>query len=260
MGKFYLLPIAIFIWFPVTVIVTYVMAVLRKDVNPIFPYISDTGTFSPESCIFGQMLNTGAILIVILVYVRYRHVRFLCGRHSLNAKIQLRNKISTWIGVVSCIGISLVGNFQETNILIVHLIGAIIAFGFGTIWQCLQTWISFKVYPYTGKKLVNRARIILSIICICCCIATFACGVISILEFKGKDITKWSKKDEGYYWHIASTINEWIMSISFITFMCSFTLEFRYIDFHEPEIIIWEHITVERSESSNFNYNTAANE
>lgn len=38
------------------------MSVYRKDVNPVFPYISDTGNWTPESCIFAFMLNTGGII------------------------------------------------------------------------------------------------------------------------------------------------------------------------------------------------------
>lgn len=47
----------------------YVTAVNLGDVLPIFPYISDTGTFSPESCVFGQMLNTGAVLSEYRVFL-----------------------------------------------------------------------------------------------------------------------------------------------------------------------------------------------
>lgn len=39
----------------------YISAVLRQDVVPVFPYISDTGTWPPESCFFGIMLTIGAI-------------------------------------------------------------------------------------------------------------------------------------------------------------------------------------------------------
>lgn len=40
----------------------YSIAVLLGHTAPEFPYISDTGTQSPESCIFGQALNLGAFL------------------------------------------------------------------------------------------------------------------------------------------------------------------------------------------------------
>ena len=42
-----------------------------------WPYISDTGTFPPESCIFAQLLNFGALLVGIIVYIRYKQVPIL---------------------------------------------------------------------------------------------------------------------------------------------------------------------------------------
>ena len=40
----------------------YSIAVLLGHTEPDFPYISDTATYSPESCIFGQAVNVGAFL------------------------------------------------------------------------------------------------------------------------------------------------------------------------------------------------------
>ena len=40
----------------------YGIAVGGKHVEPGFPYISDTGTYPPESCVFGQLMNLGALL------------------------------------------------------------------------------------------------------------------------------------------------------------------------------------------------------
>ena len=43
------------------------------------PYISDTGAYPPESCIFAQFLNLGALLIGVDVYIRYKQVfNILC--------------------------------------------------------------------------------------------------------------------------------------------------------------------------------------
>lgn len=47
------------------------MAVEFKDVPMLYPFISDTGNFSPESCVFGQFLNMGSILS------RYFHMLYL---------------------------------------------------------------------------------------------------------------------------------------------------------------------------------------
>jgi hypothetical protein len=40
----------------------YTIAVLNEHVDPGFPYISDTGSYSPESCIFGQLVNITAFI------------------------------------------------------------------------------------------------------------------------------------------------------------------------------------------------------
>lgn len=40
----------------------YLVAVFgSQNVYYLFPFVSDTGTEPPESCIFGQMLNLGAV-------------------------------------------------------------------------------------------------------------------------------------------------------------------------------------------------------
>lgn len=40
----------------------YAVAASLDHVYPVWPYISDTGTLPPESCIFGLMLNIGSLL------------------------------------------------------------------------------------------------------------------------------------------------------------------------------------------------------
>ena len=40
------------------------------------PYISDTGTLPPESCIFGQFLNVGALLVGIDIFIRFKQASF----------------------------------------------------------------------------------------------------------------------------------------------------------------------------------------
>jgi hypothetical protein len=84
MSKVWLLPISCFILFQCTFIGTwvirnkfvvyqnkykffkknyrYVASIVQNHVVPDVPYISDAATYSPESCIFGQLINTGCVL------------------------------------------------------------------------------------------------------------------------------------------------------------------------------------------------------
>jgi hypothetical protein len=50
------------------------------------------------------------------------------------------NSFSAWVGWSCAFGISIVGNFQETSVLTVHLIGAMIAFGIGTVYLWIQVY------------------------------------------------------------------------------------------------------------------------
>uniref|UniRef100_A0A6P7FW14 DNA damage-regulated autophagy modulator protein 1-like n=1 Tax=Diabrotica virgifera virgifera TaxID=50390 RepID=A0A6P7FW14_DIAVI len=59
--KIYIFPILFGIWIPLTVFITFTVSVLTEHVRPLLPYISDTGTWAPESCIFGIMLTFGSI-------------------------------------------------------------------------------------------------------------------------------------------------------------------------------------------------------
>ena len=71
---------------------------------------SDTGTTIPASCIFGQILDIGAIILLFLSCTRYLHLKIEIDED--NKKLVWANKLSLTLGVVSSIGGTIVGNFQ----------------------------------------------------------------------------------------------------------------------------------------------------
>lgn len=54
----------------------------------------------------------------------------------------------------------------------------------------------------------------------------------------GKDVTKWSEKDGGYDFHLASTITEWIIAISLMGFLLTYADGFRKVAFDEPTVYV----------------------
>ena len=79
-----------------------------------------------------------------------------------------------WFGLLSGIGASLVANFQELNVLIVHGIGALMAFGGGVTYLWLRTFASdFQ------KKLRLPICVIATASLVTCIIA----GGIAMLEY-----------------------------------------------------------------------------
>lgn len=48
------------------------------------------------------------------------------------------NTAAKWCGAIACLGISVVGNFQESTVAGVHFLGALGAFGVGAIYFLIQ--------------------------------------------------------------------------------------------------------------------------
>uniref|UniRef100_A0A182FK11 CWH43-like N-terminal domain-containing protein n=1 Tax=Anopheles albimanus TaxID=7167 RepID=A0A182FK11_ANOAL len=235
MSNLYLLPISVFLLFNFTFIGTYIAAVLQGHVVPTVPYISDAATYSPESCVFGQLISIGCVLLGITIYVRYRQIQEISYRHSdVRQAIGRYSVIAFWIGIGSCFGISIVGNFQETNVRIAHYVGAFLAFGLGTVYFWIQSYLSYYIQPYMGTMQKANLRLVLSVVCTIFFMIVSITGVISHILFQGTDPRKWYPSDGGWEYHVASSISEWIVATCFCFYVLTFTDEFRTMRFDHP--------------------------
>lgn len=122
-------PFLLVTWSSAAFIISYVVAVLSGHVNPFLPYISDTGTTPPESGIFGFMINFSAFLGAATMYTRYKIVEK--QNETCYFSTPVFNLVSLALGLVGCIGMGIVANFQDY---IYHVVSAIcewtVAFGF----------------------------------------------------------------------------------------------------------------------------------
>ncbi|CAH1787702.1 unnamed protein product [Owenia fusiformis] len=218
-------PLAIPIILCLTFIVTYVVSVQLGHVNPSFPFISDTGSRPPESCIFGQMLNIAAVLVAIVMYIRYRQVlQYSSQETGIVLKL---NTVSLYLGFIAAFGLSVVGNFQESNALVVHLIGALLAFGLGTVYCCLQTIMSFKMHPHMNSRVLSYIRLIFSLIAV----LAFIFMAIFILVANVPD----ALVPRGTARNISVT-SEWLLAAAVMCFFFTFVGEFRKIRLSAPEM------------------------
>lgn len=84
----------------------------------------------------------------IVVYLRYLEIAAILNVYQENSGAEVKkysikrkklwNSIASVLGYLSCFGLALVACFQETNQLIVHLIGALLCFLFGTFYFLAQ--------------------------------------------------------------------------------------------------------------------------
>lgn len=136
------LPSALLIWTAAAFIFSYITAITLHHVDPVLPYISDTGTVAPEKCLFGAMLNIAAVLCVATIYVRYKQV------HALNPEencIIRLNKAGLVLGLLSCLGLSVVANFQKTT------------FCCTCVWSYTHLWHGLIIYVCSDYPFLPNA-------------------------------------------------------------------------------------------------------
>lgn len=150
------LPAFLVIWSSCTFIINYIIAVFRRDVNVVFPYISDTAANPPESCIFGLMTFITACAGIATIYARYKFVEKL--NEDTSVVRPCLNKSALWLGMLSCLGMCIVATFQETLVTKVHDLGALLFFVSGIVYIMLQSVISFCAYPYGSSLTVCWTR------------------------------------------------------------------------------------------------------
>ncbi|XP_075856087.1 DNA damage-regulated autophagy modulator protein 2 isoform X2 [Microcebus murinus] len=189
------LPSALVIWTSAAFIFSYITAVTLHHVDPALPYISDTGTVAPEKCLFGVMLNIAAVLCIATIYVRYKQVHALNPEENLIIKL---NKAGLVLGILSCLGLSIVANFQ----------------------------------PKIHGKQVFWIRLLLVIWCGVSAFSMLTCSSILYSGNFGTDLVQklhWNPEDKGYVLHMITTAAEWSMSFTFFGFFLTYIRDFQKI-------------------------------
>ena len=207
----------------------YAISVGTDKVGALFPYISDTGTEPPASCVFGLLLNIAAVSGIISIYIRHSHFE---SNSSENDRIHSINDIALFIGFLSCLGMMIVASFQWTKVLVPHLIGAFMVFILGNVYCWLQSYLTYVSIGEMNTKRRFIVRIMLSMCSALFFVFTFLFGSISRNKARGTKVNSlhWNSKNPGYSAHLASTFSEWIMAICFLLFFLTFYHEFKTLD------------------------------
>ena len=154
-----------------------------------------------------------------MVYIRYHHIRSLIHKEKSCFNLRILNTLAYTIGLLACFGISIVVNFQvikiilipflknykiiyktslkkETNVNIVHLIGAGLAFFGLYIYLILQTIISQNLsHVLYSTKIIFVFRLVLIIVGLIFVILSPVYGAISTKKFNGLNKMKWLSND-----------------------------------------------------------------
>ncbi|KAJ4932192.1 hypothetical protein JOQ06_010617 [Pogonophryne albipinna] len=144
-----LLPICQAVFGTLGIWTVFAVSVSNGSVNLTegFPYISECGSYNPQSCLFSQMCNICSVLALWIVIIRFQQVKDF-GNHG---KANIAGII---LGFISSVGISIIGNFQQSVVKSIHLLGAFLAFflGLAYFWVlCTLLVVLMVVLHNTGS-------------------------------------------------------------------------------------------------------------
>ncbi|XP_061589853.1 transmembrane protein 150C-like [Cololabis saira] len=162
------------------------------------PFISVTGQFPPASCIFSEVMNLMAFGAFIIGLLRYVQLKNRIDKAWLNA-------VSLVIFSIACLGMTIVGNFQLFTLWTAHMVGTEMAFGLGTLFCWMQSYITLRVNLKNEGKLVAVARFLLSA-------SITLCIIIKYSMSSAMDSARW----------------QWTVVMLFLVFIGTFGIEFRH--------------------------------
>ncbi|CAL8106876.1 unnamed protein product [Calicophoron daubneyi] len=217
------LPISLDILMFGTFATSYSISSVSGNVSVLFPYISETGTLVPESCVFGQLLNLCACLGALCVYVWYLHQMYRIEHNECIRPHHIFARITLAVGMLSALGISIVANFQATSVLSVHLLGAMLAFSGGNVYCIL---LAYSTRYHLGAPIWLWT--LRSLLCFLSVIAHILVPVFARLAGEMRlPPRKYEVNDEGYLFHALSVTFEWVLAASQMIFFLTMTYELR---------------------------------
>uniref|UniRef100_A0A6G1RED9 DNA damage regulated autophagy modulator 2 n=1 Tax=Hypotaenidia okinawae TaxID=2861861 RepID=A0A6G1RED9_9GRUI len=223
------LPVALVVWSAASFVFSYITAIVLHHIDPLVPYISDTGAIPPERCLFGIMLNISAFLGMATMYVRYKQVYALNPEKS---KILKLNKTGLAVGLMSCFGLCIIANFQKCILYYIHVVGACLTFGVGAIYMLVQTILSYLMQPEVHSKDIFWIRLTVLLWCSSSIVSMFVSSVVLNSGLYGTNLVQklhWDSQEKGYTAHIISTISEWSLAFSFLSFFLTYIRDFQKI-------------------------------
>ena len=173
----------------------YAISVSLDKVHYLFPYISDTGTTTPASSYFGLCLNLSSVFAAISMYFRHSYLEKQPNVLSTR-RLHIVNDVALFLGGLSAFGIMLVANFQETSVLLLHLVGATMTFALGNVYCWIHNYLTYVTRDAEGgrvKKIVIL-RVILSTFSTICFFLTMIGANMASSANGGKSVIhlKWT--------------------------------------------------------------------
>ncbi|KAH9390483.1 autophagy modulator [Tyrophagus putrescentiae] len=206
----------------------YPAALIQGQVEPILPWISDTGSVGPQAAFFSQFIDSLCVLMSFIVYARYRqleyyiHVKLPKVNPSISVEHLQRldkfNFIALVVFVCSACLLMIPGNFRSTEWLLVHASMAVAGFTATYLYATLLVYLSNEMAK-EGLESRPLTMAVITFTGILALIVLVVCGLISAkisphLYFENHGRMFWNASQPGFYWHLASNMRRLCLQLS----------------------------------------------
>lgn len=228
------LPMTLGVVFATGMVICFCVAVIRGDVSPYIPFISETGGKFPEAGLFSMFLYFSSTIGLSSMVVRFLIVDEL--NRSTDKAIDILNRASLIIGFLALMGMVVVAAYPMTSVVLAHMIGANVLFLGGCIYAGLQTALSFRMTPYYNGKAICYIRLTITIFTVISLVIMTILASFGQSAWGSEDHSHWTggktPKDEGFSLLLVSAIAEWSMAILYVAFYFTFVREFSKVNIH----------------------------
>ncbi|XP_054166581.1 DNA damage-regulated autophagy modulator protein 1-like [Oppia nitens] len=226
-------------------IILWPLGISLQHFEPFLPYISDMGVTAPAASLFTLMLIFAAILLLIFTTIRYEIIKEnIISNNNLTDQtirdLKSLNKHSLRTGICMSLGIIMVASFRASEtllVLTVHGISALINF----IAFICDMYFQSRVANLMSDRRTGRLRLAMAIIVITMLIAVLGfagwAAMVSppeLQEFMAtENRLKWKSSQNGYAFHILSTVCEWILILTYCPYFWTFISQFKVYTINE---------------------------
>uniref|UniRef100_A0A3P9IH55 Zgc:123244 n=1 Tax=Oryzias latipes TaxID=8090 RepID=A0A3P9IH55_ORYLA len=163
-----LVPICLAVFGSTGIWTVFAVSVMNNSVNltHIFPYISDCAWYPPQKCLFTQICSLIIITALWIGMIQFQQVKQL-GNHGRV------NNASAVMGFLSCGGLSVCSNSQESEVSEFHLVGALVSFVSALAYFWMQVYLTYQGQSFPERSWMGPLR------ALCCTIATLL-GIASV--------------------------------------------------------------------------------
>lgn len=230
--KLYYIPYVGVITGVVGILTSYVLAVVRGDVKPWLPYISDAGGDSPQSSIFSFAMIVVSFCFLVGIALCYlillkRNIHGNLVVKWLN-RVLLLSGLGTTSGMI-LLSVNPVGHLNRDGswnltVFLPHMLGAVVMFASGiSLMIILAICTTILDYPnWRQRNFFIRCG---------AAVVGLVSGLLTMLYCPMGQLDKLKPQSGGPRQYppgtLVSSISEWVVVITFLAFSLSFASEFR---------------------------------